>query len=153
MNRLGAFLDTIAWSEGTSTSPLTRNRGYDVKVTGVEGPSVFTSYSDHPFASGGSVLVRTEPRLVSTAAGRYQLLARYWHVYRVQLELYDYSPASQDAVALQQMKERGVTDIGDIGAAIHACNNIWASFPGNNYGQGGHSIDKLISKYQEFLRA
>lgn len=148
--RIKAFLNLIAWSEGTSTSPLTRNDGYDVIVTGVKGPSVFTDYSDHPFAHGGNVLVRETPRLVSTAAGRYQLLARYWNIYRVQLELHDYSPLAQDCVALQQMKERGVNDIVDIGAAIHACSNIWASFPGNNYGQGGHSIEKLISKYQEF---
>lgn len=151
--KLQAFLNLIAWSEGTSTSPLTRNDGYDVIVTGVNGPSVFENYGDHPFANGGSVVVRENPRLVSTAAGRYQLLARYWNVYRVQLEIPAFTPLGQDCVALQQMKERGVTDIEDVGAAIHACSNIWASFPGNSYGQGGHSVDKLISKYQEFLHA
>lgn len=151
--KLKAFLNLIAWSEGTSTSPLTRNDGYDVIVTGINGPAVFTEYGDHPFANGGSVVVRENPRLVSTAAGRYQLLARYWNIYRVQLEIPAFTPIAQDGVALQQMKERGVTDIDDVGAAIHACANIWASLPGNNYGQGGHSIDTLISKYQEFLHA
>ena len=149
-----SFLDLIAWSEGTSTHPLTVNNGYDVLVTGVNGPHVFTDYSDHPFAHSGSVLVRTTPALISTAAGRYQLLARYWNVYRSQLHLADYSPDSQDTVALQQMKERNALQpllMADVAGAIKACSNIWASFPGNNYGQGGHSLSALLAKYQEFL--
>jgi muramidase (phage lysozyme) len=150
--KLKAFLDLIAFSEGTSTHLLTTNDGYDVLVSGIHGPSVFTDYADHPFASGGSVTVRESPLLISTAAGRYQLLARYWHVYRVQLDLPDYGPASQDAVALQQIKERGAQahiESGDIEGAIKACSSIWASLPGNDYGQGGKSMVELVAKYQE----
>lgn len=153
--KLKAFLDLIGWSEGTSTSPLTQNQGYDVIVSGVDGPSVFTDYGHHPFEFGGSVLVRRgPPPLQSTAAGRYQLLARYWRVYKVQLNLPDYSPGSQDAVALQQMKERGAVALveeGNIQGAIEACADTWASFPGNNYAQGGKSIDQLLSKYGELI--
>ena len=58
--KLKAFLDLIAYSEGTSTSSVTKNDGYDVIVTGVDGPSIFTDYSDHPFANGGSVVVRRD---------------------------------------------------------------------------------------------
>ena len=46
-------------------------------------------------------------KLKSTGAGRYQLLSRWWDAYRKQLGLKDFSPKSQDAVALQQIKERG----------------------------------------------
>lgn len=147
--KLKAFLDLVAWSEGTSTSPITQNNGYDVIVTGVNGPSIFTDYTDHPFAHGGAVTVR--PGLISTAAGRYQLLARYWNVYKAQLHLPDYSPASQDAVAIQQMRERGAVSLvesGDVQGAIEACSNIWASLPGNSYGQGGHSMEALLGQYQ-----
>lgn len=150
--KLKAFLSMTAWSEGTSASPLTQNDGYDVNVTGIHGPSIFTSYLDHPFANGGYIAVRDKPSLISTAAGRYQLLARYWKAYKVQLNLPDYSPASQDAIALQQMKERGavaLVEAGDIEDAIKACSSIWASFPGNEYGQGGKSMDELLAKYQE----
>lgn len=149
-----AFLSTIAWSEGTSTNPLTRNNGYDVIVSGVNGPQVFTDYSDHPFAHGSGVTVRRVPLLISTAAGRYQVLARYFEVYKAQLHLPDFSPSSQDAVALKQMGERGaiaLVDAGKIAAAIKACAPIWASFPGNSYGQGGKSMAELLAKYQEFL--
>ena len=53
--------------------------------------------------------------------------------YRKQLGLKDFSPKSQDAVALQQIKERGalpMIDRGDIRQAIDRCSNIWASLPG-----------------------
>ena len=45
-----------------------------------------------------------------------------------------------DAVALQQIKERGalpMIDRGDIRQAIDRCSNIWASLPGAGYGQFG----------------
>lgn len=152
-----AFLAMIAWSEGTSTSSLTVNDGYDVIVTGITGPSVFTDYSDHPFAHGGSVQWRLDPPEFSTAAGRYQVLAHYFEAYKAQLNLPDFSPASQDAVAIQQIRERHALPMiasGDIESAITACSNIWASLPGNDYAQpGGHTMAELLAKYQEFLAA
>ena len=54
---------------------------------------------------------------------------------------------SQDAVALQQIKERGalpMIDRGDIRQAIDRCSNIWASLPGAGYGQFEHKADSLI---------
>ena len=93
-------------------------------------------YSDHP-----RKLVTLNPKLKSTGAGRYQLLSRWWDAYRQQLGLKDFSPKSQDAVALQQIKERGalpMIDRGDIRRAIDRCSNIWASLPGAGYGQFEH---------------
>ena len=90
----------------------TRNHGYDVIV----GGELFTDYSDHP-----RKLVTLNPKLKSTGAGRYQLLSHWWDAYRKQLGLKDFSPKSQDAVALQQIKERGalpMIDRGDIRQAI-----------------------------------
>jgi len=154
---LTAFLSLIAWSEGTSTSTLTQNNGYDVIVTGLDGPAIFTDYSDHPFApqfNRAPVVFRLPaiPANTSTAAGRYQILYHWWKIYRVNLKLPDFSPASQDAYAIEQLKERGAVALigtGDIQAAIAACSNIWASFPGNQYGQGGHTMDTLLSKFAE----
>ena len=54
-----------------------------------------------------------------------------------------------DAVALQQIKERGalpMIDRGDIRQAIDRCSNIWASLPGAGYGQFEHKYDSLIVK-------
>lgn len=139
-----AFLDMLAWSEGTDKKGQpTNNLGYDVIV----GGSLFTDYSDHP-----RKLVTLNPKLKSTAAGRYQLLSRWWDAYRKQLGLKDFSPASQDAVALQQIKERRALDLidsGDIRQAIDRCSNIWASLPGAGYGQFEHKADNLIAKFKE----
>ena len=98
-----AFLDTLAYSEGTSIEKATQNQGYDVIVTGEDHlggqvhEEVFTDYSNHPFASGRPPqIIREKPLLQSTASGRYQLLARYWPVYKAQMHLPDFSPLSQD---------------------------------------------------------
>jgi len=136
---LKAFLDMIAVSEGTKGKG---NDGYNVIV----GGDLFTLYNDHP-----RKLVWLKPGLASTAAGRYQLLARYWDVYKKQLGLQDFSPASQDAVAIQQIKERKALDDiekGYINVAIDKCKNIWASLPGAGYGQHENSVDKLIAAYK-----
>ena len=71
---------------------------------------------------------------------------------RKQLGLKDFSPKSQDAVALQQIKERGalpMIDRGDIRQAIDRCSNIWASLPGAGYGQFEHKADSLIAKFKK----
>lgn len=133
----------LAWSEGTSTTKGSDN-GYNVIV----GRTLFSSYKDHP-----RVLVDL-PKLgiKSTAAGRYQLLARYWDAYKKQLGLKDFSPENQDAVAIQQIKERkAIPDIeaGNITAAIKKCSNIWASLPSAGYGQYEHKLEDLLSVYKK----
>ena len=140
---VAAFLDMLGFSEGTDDARQpTRDHGYDVLV----GGRLFNSYADHP-----RVLVDL-PRLgiKSTAAGRYQLLARWYDPYRRLLKLPDFSPASQDAIALQQIRERGaLADIqaGRLREAITKCRNIWASLPGAGYGQHEHTFEQLRARY------
>ena len=56
-NQRKAFLDMLAWSEGTDNGrQKTRNHGYDVIV----GGELFTDYSDHP-----RKLVTSTPKLNS----------------------------------------------------------------------------------------
>jgi muramidase (phage lysozyme) len=151
------FLALIAWSEGTSTNPLTRMDGFDVVVSGPDGPEIFTDFSNHPFAQGRPAkLIRPAhdavAALYSTASGRYQLLLRYWRAYQGMLRLPDFSPASQDAVALRQIHEQGADaaiEAGDVEDAIYKCANIWASLPGNTYGQHVHTLQALLDKHSE----
>ena len=42
-------------------------------------------------------------------------------------------------------------EAGEIAGVINACSNIWTSFPGNDYGQGGHSLETLVVKCQSLL--
>lgn len=134
-----AFLDMIATSEGTAALG---DNGYNVLV----GGKLFNSYSDHPR------IVVDLPRLKikSTAAGRYQILARYFDAYKKQLKLPDFSPASQDAIAIQMIRECGAladVDAGRVGVALEKCRSRWASLPGAGYGQHEHNRDFLVSAY------
>ena len=95
-NQRKAFLDMLAWSEGTDNRTIKAEIPPFTDV--IVGGELFTDYSDHP-----RKLVTLNPKLKSTGAGRYQLLSRWWDAYRKQLGLKDFSPKSQDAVALQQM--------------------------------------------------
>ena len=103
-NQRKAFLDMLAWSEGSDNGrQKTRNHGYDVIV----GGELFTDYSDHPRKL---VTLNLNPnQQVIDATSFFPLV----DAYRKQLGLKDFSPKSQDAVALQQIKERGALPMID----------------------------------------
>lgn len=144
-NNLRAFLDMLAVSEGTSTVKGSDN-GYNV----LYGGGLFTSYKDHPrkvltFKIKGNMVP-------STAAGRYQILARYYDHYKKQLKLPDFSPASQDAIAIQLIKEcKALADIeaGRFDVAVAKCRSRWASLPGAGYNQHEHPIETLRLAYRQ----
>lgn len=145
-NNQKAFLDMIAYSEIGPVLLAVSDNGYNVIVGSTAAfPMLFQSYADHPRR-----LVPLRPGLKSTAAGRYQLLARYFDAYKRQLHLIDFSPATQDAIALQQIKEcRAIQDIeaGRFDDAISKCARIWASLPGAGYGQHENKITDLRAAY------
>lgn len=149
---IAAFLDMLAYAEGTANHPLTRDRGYDVIVTGLDGKrEVFTDYRDHPFAHGRPAKVFNRRGEKSTASGRYQQLYLFWPHYQQQLALPDFSPLSQDRLAIQLISECRALDAlrqGRIEWAISRCRNIWASLPGAGYGQREHSLEELITVWR-----
>lgn len=138
-----AFLDAIATSEISAPLLAVTDNGYNVLVgSTVDDPLTFSSYAQHPNVYNA--------QMGSTAAGRYQILYRYWQVYQKLLNLPDFSPLSQDLYALQQFKERkalALIDAGAFSAAITACNTIWASLPGSPYGQHTNSMADLQAAY------
>ncbi|WP_019303627.1 glycoside hydrolase family 24 protein [Xanthomonas oryzae] len=138
-----AFLDMVAWAEGTDKpGQPTKDHGYDVRV----GGGLSEGYADHPRQS---IYVPTLG-IFSTAAGRYQLLRRYYDAYRKTLRLSDFSPLSQDLIALQQIRERralGLIQAGRIQEAIAKVSNVWASLPGGGYRQYEQTLDALIAAY------
>ena len=130
-----AFLTMIATAEGTVNLG---DNGYNVLV----GGSLFTGYADHP----RKAVYLPKYKIKSTAAGRYQILSKYYTFYKKLLKLKDFSPASQDAIAIQMIKEQGAlqdVDEGRIDAAIKKVSNIWASMPGAGYGQREVAIASL----------
>ena len=141
-DNLKAFLDTLAKSEGTYGKG---DNGYNVLV----GGTLFEGYADHPRKR----VFLPRYGIYSTAAGRYQLLARYFDAYKAQLGLPDFSPTSQDAIAIQQIKERRAFDdivAGRFNEAILKCSPIWASLPGAGYGQRENTLTALKEAFTGF---
>jgi muramidase (phage lysozyme) len=149
---LRAFLDMLASSEGTAGLG---DDGYNVLVGSRSSmPILFGSYRDHPRVR---IQLRADDRstpqneeLTSTAAGRYQVLARYFDAYRRQLNLADFGPASQDAIAVQLIRECGALqdiEAGRFDSAVTKCRSRWASLPGAGYGQHENSLAALRAAY------
>ncbi|HBE88601.1 MAG TPA: hypothetical protein DDW67_05610 [Elusimicrobia bacterium] len=133
-----AFLDTIAYAEGTGWH-------YNYIFTF----ATFDSYAEHPdrrICAG---------RLCSTAAGRYQFLTSTWKGLASALRLEDFSPPNQDRACLEIIRRAGAYklvlnsgDRGNFSAALAKLNRIWASLPGSPYGQPTHSTAELWRVYQ-----
>lgn len=151
-NRI-AFLHTITCSEIGPALMDKTSGGYSCLVGSTpERPLIFPSYADHPNIFNAA--------LDSTAAGAYQLLHRFWadrtvngkvlRGYKTMLNLPDFSPLSQDKVALQQIRECNALadiDAGNFAHAIALCSHIWASLPGSPWSQHENKIALLQGYY------
>jgi muramidase (phage lysozyme) len=146
---LKAFLDMIAKSELGSAILANSDNGYNVLVGSTpEQVNTFDSYETHP----NQKIYIPRLNLWSTAAGRYQLLSRYYEPYKTVLGLKGFWPEDQDAIAVQQIKERhGLDPIenGNIPLAIDRVHNIWASLPGAGYGQHENRLAALLDAYED----
>ena len=115
----------LAWSEGTDNGrQKTRNHGYDVIV----GGELFTDYL---ITLANLSQTQTQINRRRTLPASFPLV----EAHRKQLGLKDFSPKSQDAVVLQQIKERGalpMIDRGDIRQAPTVAIS-GASLPGAGY--------------------
>lgn len=142
---VAAFLDMIAMSELGCALLYASDDGYNVIV----GGKLFHGYADHPRVK----VDLPRLRIISTAAGRYQILMRYYDAYKEQLHLTDFSPESQDKIALQLIRECNAMvaiEAGQFERAVKLCRSRWASLPGAGYGQREHKIEKLQGVYEAF---
>lgn len=140
-----AFLDMLAFAEIGPTMLAKSDDGYNVLVGSLPHKMLtFDSYATHPaiYHKGTN----------STAAGRYQILSRYWPHYAKQLKLPDFGPESQDLYAVHQFRERKALHLiqdGKLIDAIARVKNIWASLPGAGYGQREHKLADLLEVYEK----
>jgi len=135
-----AFLAMIRKSEGTDAPD-----GYNyIFGSSPSNDTRFTDFSRHPN-------IRVPFRdTVSTAAGAYQILIGTWTTLQSVLGLPDFSPESQDIACVELLSERNCVARlmgGDFTFALQKSCNIWASLPGNNYGQPMHSVDTVKQWY------
>lgn len=139
-----AFLDMIAAAEGTSGPD-----GYRA-MFGYPAPDrIAPNLQDHPRRYFSFTNSRGET-LRTSAAGRYQFLVKTWDTLKNRLSLPDFGPASQDAAALELIRERGA--LGDVRAgriadAITKIAPVWASMPGAGYAQPERKLSFLFSSY------
>lgn len=140
---VSAFLDMLAYSEIGTALLEASDDGYNVLVGATpSAPLLFDSYATHP-----NVYNR---RCNSTAAGRYQILARYWPHYQDLLKLPDFGPVSQDLYAIQQLHESHALPLilqGRFADAVVNVAHIWASLPGAGYQQHENHLDDLQAVY------
>ena len=140
-SNIRAFLDMIAYAEGTAGPD-----GYRTMF----GHRLFDSFADHPrqlftFKNSRGEVLKT------SAAGRYQFLRGTWDELRAKLGLQDFGPASQDAGAIELIRQRGaLNDVkaGRIVDAIAKVRTVWASLPGAGYAQPERTLTNLLAAYQ-----
>jgi muramidase (phage lysozyme) len=132
-----AFLQMIRYAEGTAGP-----NGYRTLF----GGALFDSYADHP-----RIYVPFR-NTSSSAAGAFQILYRTWAELKAKLGLQDFSPASQNAAALELIRQRGaLNDVyaGRIQQAIAKVAKVWASLPGAGYNQPERKLSALLSAYAD----
>lgn len=149
-----AFLRMIRFAEGTAGP-----NGYRTMF----GGGLFPSYADHPrkahqFTDGKG------RKLWTSAAGAYQFMAvsplptggktkvNTWDRIKEKLGLRDFGPASQDAAALELIREAGaLADVraGRFESAVSKVRGIWASLPGAGYAQPEKSLSSLRGVYAQ----
>ncbi|GAC1466012.1 MAG: glycoside hydrolase family protein [Chamaesiphon sp.] len=138
-------MDTIAWAEVGK-----------VDLDGYKSLA-FSGKFNNNFAQHPGILqcaMVNEQRLCSTAAGRYQMMDFNWSELAPKLGLKDFSPQSQDRMALELIRQQGAVEdllAGRFEDAVYKVSGIWASFPGNDYEQNPKSIEELSYVYQQSL--
>jgi muramidase (phage lysozyme) len=108
------FLDFLGKAEGADYNVIVGGRRFD-------------DYSAHPGVVG--LRTRYGP---STAAGKYQITKTTYNDIAPKLGITDFSPASQDRIAVELLRRRGALDQvaqGNFDEAINRLGNEWASLP------------------------
>lgn len=146
--RVQAFLDTIAFSEGTLNA-----KGYNTMHTF----QYFKSYKDHP-----RKLICKEyngKMHCSTSAGKYQFLEKTWDKIAPRIGIKNFTPESQDIAAVALIAERNglspllaIKNRNDFARALFKINTIWAALPGAPYGQTTTTVPQLEAIYKKRLK-
>lgn len=141
-NRVSAMLATIRRFE---------SRG-DYSI--IYGGGRFDDFSQHPRRAIPINLPGYEGKK-STAAGAYQINAPTYDDFAPSLGVTDFSPASQDALALAILQRTGAYDAllqGDIAGAFRLASSRWASLPGSTAQQHPQSETAALSIFDQMLQ-
>lgn len=133
-----AMLEVIKRAEGTAgrSDPYRVCYGYAHTIVDMrDHPAVTGEWKGGRLSDAQCREVGFGPGCVSTAAGAYQMIKQTWLGLKGRLQLPDFGPVSQDAAAVQLLRDCGAyarLESGDLAGAIGACNRakLWASLPG-----------------------
>lgn len=135
--RVMVLLTFISLCEGTTQSPQDKG-GYNIVV----GGGKFSSFIKHP-----RIKIRLRPGLVSDAAGKYQILSSTYDGLVKNYGFKDFSPKSQDLMALALILEKSnahnIIEQLDYAAFCDKASWIWASILPSRYGQSWLTKDKM----------
>lgn len=133
------MLDYIAQAEGTFGKGL---NGYDIAFGGER----ISDLSRHPGKK--YKFKQTDGKEnITTAAGRYQILADTSKNLAKRLGLKDFGPEAQDLMALELMREKGaLPDVlaGNYEQAINKLGTVWASLPSSPYAQPKKTMQEIL---------
>jgi muramidase (phage lysozyme) len=136
-----AFLDAIAESEGGNYQA---KYGYGWAPGFKTGKWTFTDESTHPGVGyGGS----------TSASGRYQINIATWREYSGKMALTDFTPHTQDLIAVDILRTLGVIEkikAGDIPGAMPKAATRWAALP-EGPGKANHYPPQPYVEYSAFL--
>jgi muramidase (phage lysozyme) len=135
-----AFIGAIATAEGGD---------YNLKFGGVKGKKndkwKFSDFSTHPGPGSDGK---------TTAAGMYQINRDTWKEMGGKMGLTDFSPETQDLIAVEILRTIGVLDdiiAGNIEPALSAASRRWAALPAGK-GKAGR-YDQPYTEYDDFEAA
>lgn len=126
------FLDVLGKAEGADYNTIV-------------GGSSFNGFDAHPNIVG---LVTAEGP--STAAGKYQITKTTYDRKASELGIVDFSPESQDRIAIALIEEKNaLEDIrnGDFNSAVNKLGGVWASLPSSPYSQPKKSAEWIQAQF------
>ncbi len=141
--RVRAFLDVIAYAEGTYQFGAL---GYSARYP----MQWFSGFKTHP----GFIFVKKRSGRVGkySASGRYMFLIKTWDYLSKRLGLHDFGPVNQDIGAIALLAEKGALSVllkNDFERAVSLANKTWATFPGSPYGQKTTPMSELKRLYND----
>lgn len=140
-----AFLWTIRMSEGTAGSDgYAALFGYTPR-----NGKTFSSYAAHPkifydYRNQAGKVIKT------SAAGAYQITYTTYSALCRKYGYSDFSPETQDEMALALIKERGALEdvrMGRFAMALNKLRKVWASLPDSDVDQPTRSYEYLAGAY------
>lgn len=141
---VGAILRVIREGE-SSQEPA----AYRMRWGGLGKPvAYFDDFSKHP-----RIFEPTTGGRVSSAAGAYQIVATTYDAVAPSLGITDFTPASQDALAVALIDRRGALDdvmAGRIRTALMDLRQEWTSLPGAAENDGRYTMERALAVYAKY---